>query len=79
MAEGAVQDIYNFFEFGPSIRYERILGKGRNGVACVVREEPEKKFKRRLVVKRATTKNEEIIEKVKVEIRRLEVSYGFRG
>ncbi|RYO98409.1 hypothetical protein DL763_002248 [Monosporascus cannonballus] len=67
-AKLVVQDIYNLFEFDPNFEYEHILGQGRNGVACVVREREDGQFRRRIVVKRPTAKDPFIADKVRKEL-----------
>ncbi|RYO96143.1 hypothetical protein DL764_007521 [Monosporascus ibericus] len=71
-----LQDIYNLFEFDPNFEYEHILGQGRNGVACVLRERKDGQFCRRIVVKRPTTKDPFIIDKVRKELQILKVLWG---
>ncbi|RYP12976.1 hypothetical protein DL765_007063 [Monosporascus sp. GIB2] len=75
-AKLVVQDIYNLFEFDPNFEYEHILGQGRNGVACVVRERKDGQFRRRIVVKRPTAKDPFIVDKVRKELQILKLLCG---
>lgn len=67
-----VQVIYDHFHRAPNYKYEHIIGKGFNGVACLILEcNGQASPPRRLVVKRAT--HEDAAESIEDEIAMLKV------